>query len=366
MKKICTLLILLFACKLMAQDPRFCREMLQKARVNLAAKKWHSAREYCEAALPLCPGMSQTIAGLLDSISAGIEAEKAAFARSTRAAELTSKMTDLMAQPNYDRTLLLRLTHEACRVTQGESPLYVKNRINLLNDPANTFATSVFTGHASEVLSVAFSPDGQRILTGSNDKLAKLWDLTGRELQSFVGHREGVESVAFSPDGKFVLTGSLDKTAKLWDLNGLEIQAFAGHGDAVESVAFSPDGQFILTGSLDKTAKLWDLSGREIQVFNGHKDAVQSVAFSPNGQAILTGSEDGTAKLWDLNGRERQTFAGHTAAVWSVVFFPDGQSVLTGSLDRTAKLWDLKGNEIRTFFGHDASVWPISVSPGGK
>lgn len=157
MKKICTVLFLLFACKLLAQDPRFCREMLQKARVNLAAKKWLAAREYCEAALPLCPGTTQTIAGLLDSISAGIDAEKAAFARSTRAAELTSKMTDLMAQPNYDRTLLLRLTHEACLVTMGESPLYIKNRFNLLNDPANTFATATFVGHAAEVLSVVFS-----------------------------------------------------------------------------------------------------------------------------------------------------------------------------------------------------------------
>ena len=104
-------------------------------------------------------------------------------------------------------------------------------------------------------------------------------------------------SVAFSPDGQYILTGSLDHTAKLWDLQGQEVQAFSGHSSYVYSVAFSPDGQYILTGSSDKTAKLWDLQGQEVRAFSGHSSEVTSVAFSPDGQYILTGSRDGYGQI---------------------------------------------------------------------
>jgi WD40 repeat protein len=82
-----------------------------------------------------------------------------------------------------------------------------------------------------------------------------------------MGHTEPVASAAFSPDGKQVLTGSWDKTAKLWDLSGRELQTFTGHASYVFKVVFSPDGKQVLTGSNDKTAKLWDLSGKELQTF---------------------------------------------------------------------------------------------------
>ena len=90
------------------------------------------------------------------------------------------------------------------------------------------------------VLSVAFAPDGQSILTGSDDNTAKLWDLKGHELQSFQGHTSSVLSVAFAPDGQSILTGSEDNTAKLWDLKGHELQSFQGHTSYVLSVAFAP------------------------------------------------------------------------------------------------------------------------------
>ena len=223
-----------------------------------------------------------------------------------------------------------------------------------------------FQGHTSEVNAVAFSPDGQSILTGSMDNTATLWDLTGTELQKFQGHTLAVSAVAFSPDGQSILTGSWDKTAILWDLNETELQKNQGHTSEVNAVAFSPDGQSILTGSRDNTAILWDLTGTELQKIQGHTSEVSAVAFSPDGQSILTGSRDKTAILWDLTGTELQKFQGHTSEVSAVAFSPDGQSILTGSWDKTAILWDLTGTELQKNQGHTESVNAVAFSPDGQ
>jgi WD40 repeat protein len=226
-------------------------------------------------------------------------------------------------------------------------------------------------GHTGPVACVAFSPDGKRILTGSWDDTAKLWDAeTGQEIRTFSGHTDWVTSVAFSPDGKQVLTGSYDRTAKLWDVEtGQEIHTFSGHTSWVTSVAFSPDGMRVLTGSRYSRAKLWDAkTGQEILTFRGSLlPGALSVAFSPDGTQILTGSYDGTAKLWEAEtGQEIRPFSGHTNGTLSVAFSPDGMRILTGSADSTAKLWDAEtGQEIHTFDGHTREVTSVAFSPDG-
>jgi len=158
------------------------------------------------------------------------------------------------------------------------------------------------------VNSVAFSPDGRFVLSGSWDKTVRLWDIeTGKCIRVFVDHKDFVYSVAFSPDGRFALSGSFDKTVRLWDIEtGKCIRVFEGHEKAqyhwILSVALSPDGRFALSGSLDKTVRLWDIkTGKCIRVFEGHKDNVKSVTFSPDGRYAVSAGWDGVIILWEFD-----------------------------------------------------------------
>ncbi len=294
------------------------------------------------------------------------ETEKARAETQLRRAEWALYAAQLAraqsAFENNDAALALRLLEECQWDLRGWEHRYLWTRLS---------SKATFVGHTDEVTGVAFSPDGRRILTGSQDKTAKVWDAaTGQELFALKGHINGVSSVAFSPDGRRILTGSWDKTAKVWDADkGQELFALKGHINGVSSVAFSPDGRRLLTGSQDGTAKVWDADkGQELFSLKGHTDQVFSVAFSRDGRRILTGSNDNTAKVWDADkGTELFSLKGHTGSVTSVAFSPDGRRLLTGSQDQTAKVWDAdKGQELFSLKGHTGSVTSVAFSPDGQ
>src|SRR5258708_1836512 len=135
----------------------------------------------------------------------------------------------------------------------------------------------------------------------------------GKEQVTLRGHSLALASVAYSPDGKYLATGSYDKTAKVWDTNtNRELITLVGHQGTVEAVAFSPDGTRLATGSYDGTVKLWDWAvGKEVATFKGHTNMIRSLAYSPDGRTIASGSHDNTIKLWDVaTGTERATRRG--------------------------------------------------------
>jgi WD40 repeat protein len=229
----------------------------------------------------------------------------------------------------------------------------------------------VQTGHTSVVTSIAFSPNGKTVVSGSEDITLRLWDVgSGREVKTIKGHTNSVTSIAYSPDGKTLISGSSDNTLRLWDVTtGLEVKTFNGHKNSVTSVAYSPDGKTLISGSSDKTLRLWDVTtGLEVKTFNGHTNTVMSVAFSPDGKTVVSGSSDKTLRRWDVTtGLEVKIFNGHTNRVTSVAYSPDGKTLISGSWDKTLRLWDVTtGLEVKTINGITNMINSVAFSTDGK
>ncbi|QDU21931.1 serine/threonine-protein kinase [Urbifossiella limnaea] len=319
----------------------------------------------------------------------------------------------LVAMAGYENRDVKQATERLAKVPASERGWewdYLKQRTR----------GGIFTlyGHMGQVSSVCFSPDGMRIVTGSWDNTAKVWDArTGTLLLDLKGHTHLVSGVSFSPDGTRIVTGSPDKTAKIWDARtGKPLLDLKGHAGPVNSLCYSPDGKRIVTAGV--TAKVWDAqTGAPLVDLKGPRAAVQRVSFSPDGTRIagsgyvsfspggvggVSFSPDGTrivtdgtygGQVWDastgepvldLKGQREQSsldtarvwdartgtplldLRGHKSAVSSVNYSPDGTRIVTGSWDKTARVWDARtGTPLLDLTGHTGQVSGVSFSPDG-
>ena len=164
----------------------------------------------------------------------------------------------------------------------------------------------VLQSHTSSVNSVAFSPDGRHIVSGSRDQTIRVWDAqTGGQVGNLLqGHTDSVNSVAFSPDGRHIVSGSRDQTIQISDTqtDGQVRNPLQGHTDSVKSVAFPPDGRHIVSGSEDQTIQVWDAQTLDVQeghLFQGHAPSVSPVSFPPDGSHIVSGSDNQTIQVLD-------------------------------------------------------------------
>ncbi|MGH3824415.1 MAG: eIF2A-related protein [Pseudonocardiaceae bacterium] len=229
----------------------------------------------------------------------------------------------------------------------------------------------VLRGHEDWVREVAWSPDGRRLATVSNDRTARIWDAdTGSELIVLRGHENWVRGVAWAPNGRWLATGSDDRTARIWDADsGRELVLLHGHDDDVRQVAWSPDSQRLATASRDRTTRIWDAdSGSELALLRGHNNAVRGVAWSPDSRRLATVSFDRTIRIWDADsGSELAVLRGHRDEVRAVAWSPDGKWLATASSDRTARIWNpASGGELVLLGGHNGGLREVSWSLDGK
>ncbi|KAK3818069.1 MAG: WD40-repeat-containing domain protein [Linnemannia elongata] len=220
------------------------------------------------------------------------------------------------------------------------------------------------------IVSIAFSPDSQRIVSGTVYGMVQLWDSTsGEELLAMEGHTSPISSVAYSPCGNRIASASHNKTVRLWDLaTGVCIFVLEGHSDNVISVKFSPDGRQLVSCSYDGTIRYWDTeTGEPGVILSPLLGGIYSIAISPDGRWIVSGHDDGNARLWDMvSGCSGPVLQGHTNAVTGITFSPNSQLIATSSVDRRVMLWDAStGDIISTFEGHSGGVVDVAFSPDG-
>jgi sugar lactone lactonase YvrE len=220
-------------------------------------------------------------------------------------------------------------------------------------------------GHTDQVNSAAFSPDGTRVVTASDDRTARIWEArTGRELSALRGQGLFVHSAAFSRDGRYVLTAG-SGGARVWEADtGTPVQEL--RSTLAQSAAFSPDERYIVTAGSDETARLWEVgTGNLVREFRGHTGSVRSAAFSPDGKYLVTAGWDGTARLWDAgDGRLVRELPGHAAHVNSAVFSPDGRYVATAS-SGGVRLWEADTGAIMRELPSSYSE-SVAFSPDGQ
>jgi len=233
-------------------------------------------------------------------------------------------------------------------------------------------------GHKAIINDVVFTPDGRYLVSASNDKLIRVWDIeTGKTVRTLRGQigagNEGkIYAMALSPDGRWLAAAgwTSDDEIRLYDFpTGKLVALLKGHTNVVNGLAFSPNSRYLVSGSGDSNAILWNVKRqRKLYTLSGHTDDIYAVAFTPDSKRVVTGSDDHSLRLWQVrNGKLISTLKGHTDDVAAVAISPQNGTIASGSWDHTIRLWDGRsGRFIKTLANQGANVSSLSFSPNGR
>jgi serine/threonine protein kinase len=274
-------------------------------------------------------------------------------------------------------------------------PAALSTEIPLLSQPTPPTYTGttlgtilyIYTGHSSGMRALAWSSDGKRIATASDDYTAQVWDaLTGKHAITYHGHLSHVEGVAWSPNNTRIVSGSADGTVQIWDATtGTHIYTYHGHMPIyrpsayqdhpwVNRVSWSPDGMYIV--SCDQTSdpksiatvQVWEVTtGKTVVTYRNHTNGVYAVAWSPDGKRIASAGYDRTLQIWDaMNGTTLITYKGN-AFLFGLSWSPAGEYVAVGTTDNTVVVVDsINGKVLTTYQGHYNWVKDVAWSSDGK
>jgi WD40 repeat protein len=227
----------------------------------------------------------------------------------------------------------------------------------------------ILNGHLSDVRTGAFSPDGRRAVTTSDDYTVRIWDAeNGRAITSI--HLPALQKpgtyttdAEFSPDGKNVVFSTSSGLIAIADSGsgeiGYTLQKAGGH---VSSVRYNKDGNEVVSASEDGSVAIWNIETKEKRRFE-EQSRVNHAEFSRDGKLVVTASSDGTAQVWDvIELRQKSVFRGHTGSVKSAAFAPDRRAIVTGSTDKTVRTWSLTNATPSTVVAHSDSVLSTGMS----
>jgi RNA polymerase sigma factor (sigma-70 family) len=225
--------------------------------------------------------------------------------------------------------------------------------------------------HRTTLRSVAFTPDGEALVSAGWGRVISFWDpATGKERRRIEAPAKGVDAIAFSRDGKLLAGAGMDGAVILWDAaTGKEIRRLEGHRRQVKGIAFSPTGDRLVAGDAE-AARLWDVaSGKVLHVLPvGGQWGVSTVAYSPDGKLVAAAGDNATTFVWGAaSGRQIHRLRGEGTYIYALTFAPDSASLLVGVENGSAAVWDLKtGKPGRPLPGKLRSLKVFAFSPDGK
>ncbi|MGA3327558.1 MAG: LpqB family beta-propeller domain-containing protein, partial [Terriglobia bacterium] len=214
--------------------------------------------------------------------------------------------------------------------------------------PGGATLLKTLLGHKDCIYSVAWSPDGKLLASGSYDKMVKLWDAaTGREVRNLQDHIDAVFAVAFSPDGKHLASGSQDRCVKIWDVDsGQRLYTLSDAADGLTSIAYSPSGKQIAGAGYDKTIYVWQVGesdGRLLRSLIADEDSILALAWTPDGKTLITSSSDGSIRFRDAATLDPVAVIAHQRDwVEALSISPDGTRLAAGRFNGTLSLFDVK------------------------